>query len=503
MSDKDRNIDARPAASTRRAFAKKGAAALTALGYQRVLGANDRVRLGFIGVGNGGDNLLRATQEFADQQIAAVCDIREDHLDHAVQTARTQPARFIDYRKLIEKPDIDAVVVATPDHWHALQMIDACQAGKDVYVEKPLSRTIVEGRRMVEVAEQTKRVVQVGIHRRSSPYCREAAEIVREGGIGHVTVARCGRIANEWPLGIGSPADTGPPEGVDWDLYLGPAPASGYNANRGRFKFRWVYDYSGGQLTDNGVHFLDMIHWGLGKDRPLSVTAIGGKYALEDNREIPDTMEVLWEYPRGTLVTFSHFDCNASPIIAKDRGFLAEFRGTKGTMYVYFDGYEIVPERNASLPAAANNPVDRTLGPAYRESFRPAMEAKAAKGSADPRFHIRNFLDCVKSRAKCNCDVETAHRSTAAAIMGNIAHRTRTRIFAGTPPRSASLTASQRTGCCTTSIALRGSWGRGWGCGSCAGLRLSLEERHRPFASGWSVSLGSHKDCTGGFFVVK
>ena len=428
MSNKDRHRDTLHDAPTRRAFAKKGAAALTALGYQHVLGANDRVRLGFIGVGNRGNNLLRATQEFADQHIGAVCDIREDHLDQAVQTAGTQPARFGDYRKLLEQSDIDAVVVATPDHWHALQMIDACQAGKDIYVEKPLSRTIVEGRRMVEVAEETKRVVQVGIHRRSSPYCREAAEIVREGGIGHVTVARCGRIANEWPLGIGNPADADPPAGVDWDLYLGPAPANPYNPNRGRFKFRWFHDYSGGQLTDNGVHFLDLIQWGLGKDRPLSVTAIGGKYALQDNREIPDTMEVLWEYPHGTLVTFSHFDCNAAPIIAKERGFLAEFRGTKGTMYVYFDGYEIVPERNASLPTAANNPVDRTLERTYRDSFRPAMEAKAGKGSADPRFHIRNFLDCIKSRAKCNCDVETAHRSTTTAIVGNIAHKTSTHL---------------------------------------------------------------------------
>ncbi len=428
MSNKHRHRDTLHDAPTRRAFAKKGAAALTALGYQRVLGANDRVRLGFIGVGNRGNKLLRATQEFADQHIGAVCDIREDHLDQAVQTAGTQPARFGDYRKLLEQSDIDAVVVATPDHWHALQMIDACQAGKDIYVEKPLSRTIVEGRRMVEVAEETKRVVQVGIHRRSSPYCREAAEIVGEGGIGHVTVARCGRIANEWPLGIGNPADADPPAGVDWDLYLGPAPANPYNPNRGRFKFRWFHDYSGGQLTDNGVHFLDLIQWGLGKDRPLSVTAIGGKYALQDNREIPDTMEVLWEYPHGTLVTFSHFDCNAAPIIAKERGFLAEFRGTKGTMYVYFDGYEIVPERNASLPTAANNPVDRTLERTYRDSFRPAMEAKAGKGSADPRFHIRNFLDCIKSRAKCNCDVETAHRSTTTAIIGNIAHKTSTHL---------------------------------------------------------------------------
>ena len=457
MSDKDRNIDALPAATTRRAFAQKGAAALTALSYQRVLGANDRVRLGFIGVGNRGDNLLRATQEFADQQIAAVCDVREDHLDHAVQTAGTQPARFVDYRQLLEKPDLDAVVVATPDHWHALQMIDACRAGKDVYVEKPLSRTIVEGRRMVEVAEETKRVVQVGIHRRSSPYCREAAEIVRGGCIGQVTVARCGRIANEWPLGIGSPADTGPPEGVDWDLYLGPAPASNYNANRGRYKFRWFYDYSGGQLTDNGVHFLDLIHWGLGKDRPLSVTAIGGKYALEDNREIPDTMEVLWEYPQGTLVTFSHFDCNAAPIIAKDRGFLAEFRGTKGRCTSTSTGMRSCQSRTPLFrPPRITRSTGRLGGLIGNHSGRRWRPGRArGRPILDSTFAISWTVSNLEPSAIVTSRRLTVRRRPRswATLRTGLAH-----TCAGTPPPSDSPTARQRTGCCTTSIEPRGSW---------------------------------------------
>ena len=410
--------------STRRAFAK--AAALTALSYQRVLGANDRVRLGFIGVGNRGTSLLRATKEYADQQIVAVCDIRGDYMDNAAQLAGTGPAKYKDFRDLIEKAGADAVVIATPDHWHALMMIQAAKNGKDVYVEKPASLTIYEGRRMVATARRTKRVVQVGIHRRSAPYCKEAADLVRSGAIGQVTVARAARAGNEYPHGIGNTPDTDPPEGIDWDLYLGPAPAVPYNRNRFSYKFRWFYDYSGGQLTDNGVHFLDLIQWGLGQDAPLSVTAIGGKYAVQDNRQTVDTMEVLWQFPGATLVTFSDFGCNAAPVSAT-KGFLAEWRGTKATVYVYGDGYEVIPEKQAAMPAAGGNPLPegRERRRQFRESFSSQMEAKKVEGRADTRYHIRNFLDCIKSREKPNCDIETAHRSTTTAIVANIAYKTR------------------------------------------------------------------------------
>jgi len=409
--------------TSRRTFAKT--AALTALSCQRIPGANDRVRLGYIGVGNRGTSLVRATKEYADQQIAAVCDIRRDYMENAAEVAGTSPELFNDYRDLIAKQDIDAVVVATPDHWHALMMIDACNAGKDVYIEKPLSLTIHEGRRMVETAKRTKRVVQVGIHRRSAPYCKEAADFVRSGAIGQVTVARAARVANEYPYGIGSTPDAEPSPGIDWDLYLGPAPAARYNENRFSYKFRWFYEYSGGQLTDNGVHFLDLILWGLGQDAPLAVTAIGGKYAVQDNRQTVDTMEALWQFPGATLVTFSDFGCNAAPVNAT-KPFLAEWRGTKGTVYVYGDGWEVIPEKRAAMPAPGGNPLPehRERRAAFRESYEPAMEAKQVEGRADTRFHIRNFLDCIKSREKTNCDVETAHRSTTTALVANIAYKT-------------------------------------------------------------------------------
>jgi predicted dehydrogenase len=407
---------------TRRNFAR-AAGLTTALSYSRVLGASDRVRMGYIGLGNRGDQVHDAFLEHADQQTVAVCDLRNDYMDFAIKKSRATPKKYTDYRKLIEDKDVDAVAIATPDHWHALMFIEACNAGKDVYVEKPLSLTVVEGRRMVEVAERTKRVVQVGIHRRSSAFLKEAADFVRAGGIGHVTVAKSYHVMNEWPKGIGNPPDQPPPSDWDWEQWLGPAPKVPYNQNRAFYNFRWFYNYSGGQLTNFGVHYIDMIRWCLGKDAPRAVTSMGGKYAVEDNRDIPDTLEVLWEFDGPTLVIFCQYNANAAPGNLQDAEM--ELRGTKGTMYLHSNRWEVVPERTTQLERFARTPLDRVSERSYNPSRKPAMEPKSAKGSQDTAFHARNFLDCVKSRAKCNCDILTGHLSTSGTIIGNIAHKTR------------------------------------------------------------------------------
>ena len=294
---------------SRRSFQK--AAAVTALSYSRVLGANDRVQMGYIGVGNRGDQVHEAFLEWGDQTTVALCDLREDYMDFAAKKSRANPKKYNDYKKLLDDKDVEAVVIATPDHWHALMCVDACRAGKDVYVEKPLSLTVSEGRRMVQVAQETKRVTQVGIHRRSVPVLQEAAEFVRSGGIGHVTVAKGYHVQNEWPNGIGK-GDDAPPPDFDWDKWLGPAPKVPYNRNRAFYNFRWFYDYSGGQITNFGVHYMDMIRWCLGKDAPRSVVAMGGRYAVNDNREIPDTCEVLWDFGE-TLVIFCQYNANGAP----------------------------------------------------------------------------------------------------------------------------------------------------------------------------------------------
>jgi predicted dehydrogenase len=406
----------------RRTFGRAAAAAAvgTALGARRVLGASDRVRLGFIALGNRGDQVLDGFLKQPDAEVVALCDIYQPYVDFAATKVGGQPRQFKDYRKLLEMKDLDAVVVNTPDHWHALQTIHACEAGKDVYVEKPLSLVVSEGRAMVNAAKRFQRVVQVGLQRRSSAFIREAAELVRGGAVGKVTVVRSFHIQNEWPQGIDNPPDGDPPAGFDWEAWLGPAPKRPYNKNRGFYRFRWFRDYSGGQLTNFGVHYMDVIQWALGHDAPLAVTAMGGKFAVEDNRDVPDTLEVMWLYPGGTLVTFSQYNANAAPA-ALNRAEI-EFRGTKGTLYLRGNGYEIVPDDVTPNAFPARTPVDRTVERGWRTGARKLIEARSGTGEVDTADHARNFLDCVKSRAACHCDIETGHRSTSATLLGNVAH---------------------------------------------------------------------------------
>ncbi len=410
---------------TRRDFAKTAAAAgvTTALSYSNIVGANDRVRLGFIALGNRGDQVLDAFLAHKDCEVVAVCDIYQPYLDFASKKIGASPKQIKDYRKLLELKDVDAVVINTPDHWHALQTIYACQAGKDVYVEKPLSLCVAEGRKMVEAVRKHNRVSQVGIHRRSSPFVREAAEIVRSGYLGKVMAVRAFHIQNEWPKGIGNPqssANEKPPANFDWDAWLGPAPMKPYNQNRTFYRFRWFWDYSGGQLTNFGVHYLDSIHQALGQDKPTAVTAMGGKFAIEDNREIPDTMEVLWQYSGGVLVTFTQINAN-SHAAGLNNGEI-EFRGTKGTLYLKSNGYEVVPDAISPNEFFARSPLDRSLDN-WRKGAKPMIEPKSGKGDADTKHHARNFLDCVKSRKETNCDIEVGHRSTSAPLIGNIAYK--------------------------------------------------------------------------------
>ena len=405
---------------TRRDFART-AAISTALSYSRIQGANERLRMGYIGVGNRGDQVHDAFLEHGDNQTVAVCDLRDDYMDFAVKKSRATPKKYKDYRKMLEDRDVDAVVIATPDHWHALQFIDACNAGKDVYVEKPLSLTVVEGRKMVETARRTNRVTQVGIHRRSAAFLKEAVDFVQAGGIGHVTVARAFHLMNQWPDGVGNPPNSPPPDPAEWDQWLGPAPKVPYNKNRSYYNFRWFYNYSGGQLTNFGVHYMDMMRWCLGKEAPKAVTAMGGKWAVEDNREIPDTLEAMWEFDGGTMATFSQYNVNAAPGNAKNSEI--ELRGTKGTMYIHSTSWEVVPEKVTKMITSARTPLDRLTEKAYNPSKKAIIEAKSAKGSQDTAFHARNFLDCVKSRALCNCDIEIGHRAAVVVHMANIAHR--------------------------------------------------------------------------------
>ncbi len=393
---------------TRRTFTTAGAAATLGLAAGRAakaLGANERIRLGIIGVGNRGGQLLNAFAKHEDAQLVAICDVSQSALAAANQKwAGGKAATYGDFRKLIDRDDLDAVIVATPDHWHAIQMITACNAGKDVYTEKPFSRTIHEGRRMVEAAGRNKRVVQVGTQRRSARVYAEAAELIASGKLGHVTVGRAYCISNMYPRGIGKAHPSNPPSDLDWDMWLGPRPVQPYQENITPVKFRWWASYSS-QIADNGVHFLDVMRWLSGDLAPSSVAALGGKYAIDDDRTIPDTLEANFEFASGRLLIFGSYEATGHRGLP--RSAFVELRGTQGALYAKTGFLEVMPER----------------GGRFQQDQTPRMEAIQRKiTEPDHTFlHTRNFLDCVKSRAVPNADVETGHRSTTMSHLANIA----------------------------------------------------------------------------------
>ncbi len=396
-------------------------------------GANERVTVACIGCGGMGRANLNDFLRMDDVQVAAVCDVWEHNRQRSVQMTGGEAASFGDFRRVLELQNVDAVIVATPDHWHAPIAIAACEAGKDVYVEKPLALTIAEGRQMVEAARRHGRVVQVGTQQRSGVHYREVVELVRGGALGTVSRVACWNFGNSSPAGIGNPPDGDPPPGLDWDMYLGPAPRVPFNPNRFINTFRWFWDYSGGKVTDWGTHHLDVIQWAMDVEGPQAVTATGGKFVLEDNRETPDTLEVVFEYP-DFIATFSHREVNG---YAPDgRGYGIQFYGSDGTLFVDRDGYELIPEAEGHFeePTAAYLEQMQAaldpLPPWQRERETPRSRTQYVKGARSEQHigHVRNFLDCVKSRQRPRSDVETGHTSTAAPHLANIALHTGRRI---------------------------------------------------------------------------
>lgn len=393
---------------TRRTFVKSGAAITAMLASSRAFGANERIRLGVIGVGNRGGQLIGAAQAHADAEIVAVCDVFKPYRDEWADKLGSGVGKYGDFREVLDRNDVDAVLIATPDHWHAIQTIQACRAGKDVYVEKPMCFTVREGRRMVEVAKETDRVVQVGTQRRSSAMYAELGERIRSGDVGKVTVSSAYRISNMFPRGMGRAADCDPPADLDWDMWLGPRPLRPFNPNIAPYKFRWWKEYSS-QMTNWGVHYFDLLRWLIGETAPASVSAHGGVYAVDDDRTIPDTLQAVFEFAVGHLMLFGQYEASGNSALPSE----VELRGTLGTVYAGARGYVIKPEKDGQFQDGGRK--------------AEAVEVKVNEGDVTVA-HLRNFLDCVKSRRRPNADVEDGHRSTTIAHLGNIALETKSRI---------------------------------------------------------------------------
>lgn len=366
---------------------------------------NDRINVGFIGLGGMGTNRLKGFLRHPDVNVVALCDLDTAHVDQAVALVKESrglaPATFSDFRKLLEVKEIDAVCIATPDHWHALPTVQACQAGKDVFVEKPLSYSIGEGRAMVKAARRYQRVTQMGNHIHNDlPNYRRAVEVVQSGLLGKI------QHVNVWKTseskGLGTPPDSAPPAGFDYATWLGPAPKRAYNKNRAHFNYRYFWDYSGGMFIDFWCHITDVAYWALDLKAPKSVVATGRRELTDDNGETPNFMDLVYEYP-GFNMTWSL--CPLAPLGFEDKGIGCVFQGSAGSLFVDYGSNRLfvkgkeVPDFKRPEPTIANSP-----------------------------GHIREFLDSVKSRKLTTCDVEYGHRLTKAGLLGNIAYRTGGRI---------------------------------------------------------------------------
>ncbi|HMV50065.1 MAG TPA: Gfo/Idh/MocA family oxidoreductase, partial [Blastocatellia bacterium] len=268
----------------------------TALSYERIAGANDRVNLGLIGCGGRGRQVADLMRKAPGAEYGAVCDVYETNAASAQAWAGAAAKKFGDFRKLLELKEVDAVHIATPDHWHAAITVLACAAGKDVYVEKPLAHNVREGRVMVEAARRYKRIVQTGTQHRSAPHYREVQQIIQSGELGEVRFVRVWNYSNITPNGVGNYPDQPVPEGLDWDFYLGPAPKVPFNRSRFLATFRNFYDYAGGTMTDYGTHRLDTVQQIMGVDAPKTVVATGGKFTLKDAGDVPDLLQVTYEF---------------------------------------------------------------------------------------------------------------------------------------------------------------------------------------------------------------
>jgi len=369
--------------------------------------ASDKVVVALIGCKGMGFNDLTAFLQQPGVICAALCDVDSNVLhERAAEVEKMtgkRPDLYEDFRKVIDRKDIDAVIIGTPDHWHCLPMIYACQSGKDVYCEKPLGRTIEECNLMVKAAHKYNRVVQVGQWQRSDPHWKSAVEYVHSGKLGRVRSARAWSYVG-WKGSIPVVADSPAPDGVNYDLWLGPAPKRPFNTNRFHFTFRWYWDYAGGLMTDWGVHLLDYALYGMNQYVPKSVMASGGKYAFPtDAMQTPDTMMAIYDFGDFNIVwdhTIGIYGQNYG------RGHGVAFIGEYATLVVDRNGWVVMPE---------------TKSTSAQEGFVPVPpQPSTGKGL---ELHVKNFLDCIKTRNKPNCDIETGAHIARISSLGNIAYR--------------------------------------------------------------------------------
>lgn len=415
----------------RREFLRKGTAGLAVTGasflfpmellaaIRRKVGPNDTINIGLIGCKGMGFSDLVSMLKMGDTNVIALCDVDENVLQaRTIELEKAgikKPKWYKDYRRLLENKDIDVVVIGTPDHWHCLQLTDALQAGKDVYCEKPIANSIQEANIMLDYVQSSDRMVQIGQWQRSQPHFVDAINFVHSGQLGEIRLAKAWAYQG-WMKPVPIVADSGVPKGVDYDMWLGPAPKRDFNANRFHFNFRWFWDYAGGLMTDWGVHLIDYALYGMKAGTPKSVMALGGKFAYPDDAsETPDTLQTVYEYDDFSIL-WEHATGIDGGNYGRNHGIA--FIGNNGTLVLDRQGWEIIPEKEFQ---------------GWDKEGTPKMEAvtfdKGTQSGLD--LHTANFIDSVKNRnaSALNAPIKVGYDAALVSHMGNVAFKTGDRIY--------------------------------------------------------------------------
>lgn len=385
----------------------------SARSYARIPGANDRIHVAMIGLNGRGNSMSGTFARQKNSEISCVCDVDERTMPKAINTIlkagqTATPIAEKDCRKVLENKDIDAIYIATPDHWHAPLTIMGCQAGKHVYVEKPLSHNPREGELAIEAARKYNRVVQMGAQRRSAPVLTEGIQRLHEGVIGRVYLAKTW-YTNTRKETFLKAAEV--PGWLDYDLWQGPAPRVPYKEGLIHYNWHWFWHWGTGEALNNGTHEVDVARWGLGVDYPIRVTSVGGRYHYKDDWETPDTQLITMDYPGGVSLLWENRSCNGRKIEGSDRGII--FYGEKGSLDTGGDSYKIY-DLGGKLVKEVNSPTAES-DVQGRNTASPSLGLDS--------LHVADFLDAIRTGRRPNCDVELGYKSVVAMQLGNISWR--------------------------------------------------------------------------------
>ncbi len=406
---------------SRRNLLLTSTAAMTAASYSRILGANDVIQLGLIGCGGRGTGVMRTFLSTKQILVTGLCDIWGDRVSAARRHA-PNAAGFSDHRKLLEMRNLDAVLIATPDHWHAAIAIDAVNAGKDVYCEKPLTLKIEEGPAIIKAARMNDRVFQVGMQQRSGAhYIKARDEYIKKGRLGKITLVRTWWHGSYYSFVRPVPPELKTqPSNLDWKRFVEPVAWRDYNPYQ-YYTYRAFLDFGGGQITDLFCHWLDVAHMFMGEDRPTAASALGGIYIYDQEgsgRTAPDTISVQLRYPGDWVITF---EAQLLPNV-NDGGL--EFCGTEGKFYITRQGFEFTPYERPQPGSPAGGRRELPIRPPVTNAQTETVRAEGDLTLA----HVQNFLGCMRSRKLPNADVVIGHRSAQACHLATLSYKERRQI---------------------------------------------------------------------------